>query len=292
MSTYKAAKLGTRMGGLLLVLVGFLFACFSLYVSLTSGSKFTPTTAVLLPLFLCFFMEVGYSFLKKSIFRSEKWEQTTSSDTVEKVGKGLNIYFLIKDILKNIYGFIIILLITGGIIYLFVKANLALTLNREFYILLGTYLIYLLVLRRFLVPVMNKLKEFGKKFMTTYTVDASGVTFTLPDEDLSHPERKFIIHVNFHEIEEVKLLSYQEARSYMKYEFSPDLKKLSSAPKNWYLFLKENIRPPVYTRIVSGGAAVLLHGKENFYLITVNKDDPTDIVENYEKYKQTITEGI
>lgn len=288
MTTYKTAKFETRMGGLFLLLLGFLFACLSLYMSLTSGSKFTPTTVVLLPLFLCLFMEAGYSFSKKNVFRSENWEQAPGGDTVQTVGNGLNIYFLIKELLKNIKGLIVILIIAGGAIYFFSKSNETLTLNREFYIQLGIYVIYLLVLRRLLVPIMSKMKELGQKFMTTYTVDANGVTFTLPDKDLSHPERKFTIHVNFHEVEELRLLSYQEARSYMKYEFSPDFKKLSSAPKNWYSFLKENLRPPVYTRIISGGAAVLLRGKENFYLITVNSDDPKDIVEAYQKSKAII----
>lgn len=288
MTTYKAAKLETRTGGMLLVLAGVLFAGVGLFFSLTEGSQFTPMTAILLPLFLCVFIEAGYSFSKKGVFRSEKWKQSTSSDTVETVGRGLNIFFLIKALLKNIKGFIILLLFAGGAVYFFLNYETEINFNREFYIQIATYLIYLILLRRLLVPVMGRMKELGQKFMTTYTVDANGVTFTLPDKDLSHPDRKYTIRVDFHEIDELKLLSYQEARSYMKYEFSPDLKKLSSAPKNWYLFLKENIRPQVYTRIVSGGAAVLMRGKENFYLITVNNDDPKDLVEAYQKSKATI----
>ena len=273
------------MGGLLLMLFGALFACLALYMSLTDGSKFTPATAILLPLFLCLFMEAGYSFFKKSVFRSENWVQAAEGDAVQRVGKGLNVYFLVKALLKNIKGFIVILIIAGGMIYFFSKSNQTLTLNREFYIQLGTYVAYALILRRFLAKIFNKLKELGQKMMTSYSVDVSGITFTLPDKDLSHPERKFTIRVDFREIEELKLLSYQEAKSYMKYEFSPDLKKLSSGPKDWYLFLKENIRPRVYTRIVSGGAALLLRGKESFYLMTVNKDNPKDILDAYERSK-------
>lgn len=287
MSTYKATKLETKMRGLLLLLVGLFFACFSLYLSLTTGSQFTPVTAILVPLLLCLLMDAAYSFLKNDIFRSENWEHRSARETGEAAWKQLNIYFLIKEILHNIKGFIVILIMAGGAIYFFTRSHQTLNLNLEFYIQLSTYAIYLLILRRLLVPIMGHLKKFSQKFMTTYSVDENGVTFTLPDKDLSHPERKFTIHVDFREIEEAKLLSYQEAKSYMKYEFSSDPKKLSSAPKNWMLFLKENVRPSIYTRVVSGGASVLLQGKENFYLITVNNDDPRDILEYYERSKRS-----
>ncbi len=276
------------MGGILLILAGVLFAGMGLFLSLTEGSQFTPVTAIILPLFLCIFIEGGYSFSKKGIFRSEKWEQSASRDGIEKVGKGLNIFFLVKKLLKNITGFIVLLLLAAGAVYFFLNYDTEINFNREFYIQIATYLIYFIVLRRLLVPVMSKVRELGQKLLPSYEVDASGITFILTDKDLSHPDRKFTIRVDFHEIDELKLLSYQEAKSYMKYEFSPDMKKLSSGPKDYYLFLKENVRPRVYTKILSGGTAVLLRGKENFYLISVNKDDCQDIIESYKKSKMLI----
>ena len=79
---------------------------------------------------------------------------------------------------------------------------------------------YFIVLRRLLVPVMSKARHWTK-LLPSYEVDASGITFILTDKDL------FILTENslfsrFHEIDELKLLSYQ-TKSYMKYEFSPPI---------------------------------------------------------------------
>ena len=153
---------------------------------------------------------------------------------------------------------------------------------------MGTYIVYLLLLRRLLVPLGAKLRTALQNLLATYIVDSESVTFTLSISDFSHPERKYTIRVGFDEIAELKLLHYQEAKDYMRYEFSPDLKKLASAPKSWYAFMKDNVRPPVYTKITSGGAAVLVRGHGIFYLITVNKDDCSDLLTAFQAYKNKI----
>lgn len=273
------------MSGFLLLFVGLLFAVFGLVASLSSGSEFTTSSAVLLPLLLCVFMEAGFSLLRKNVYRSTEWGKSPSGDAVETVGKGLNQFFLAKSLFKNLMGLILVVLIMGGAFYVLLNSEGGFSFQPEFAIQLGTYLAYFLLLRRLVLPVGAKLRKALQNHLATYEVDADSVTFTLPISDLSHPERKYTIRVGFNEVTELKLLNYQEAKDYMKYEFSPDLKKLSSAPKDWYAFMKDNVRPHVYTKIQSGGAAVLVRGDGIFYLITVNKDDCSDLIEVFNVYK-------
>lgn len=267
------------MRGFLLLFVGFLFAVFSLIVSLSSGSGLTTATAVALPLFLCIIMEAGFSLLQKQVYRTTKWGEAASADAVETVGKGFNQFFLAKSLFKNLIGLIVVILAVAGVIYVLLNSGQEFSFQTEFAIQVGTYLAYLLLLRRLALPVGAKLRKSLQNLLATYELSADSVTFTLPISDLSYPDRKYTIRVGFNEITELKLLNYQEAKDYMRYEFSPDLKKLSSAPKSWYAFMKDNVRPPVYTKIQSGGAAVLIRGDGIFYLITVNKDDCSDLLE-------------
>lgn len=284
MSTHKAAKANTRISGFLLLFVGFLFAVFGLAVSLSSGSEFTTSSAVLLPLFLCIIMEAGLSLLRKNVYRSTEWGKAPGGDAVETIGKGLNRFFLAKSLFKNLMGFVVVTLILAGVAYVFLNSGQEFSFQPEFAIQLATYVAYLLLLRRLVLPVGAKLRKALQNLLATYELDTDSVTFTLPISDFSHPDRKYTIRVGFDEITELKLLNYQEAKDYLKYEFSPDLKKLSSAPKDWYAFMKDNVRPHVYTKIQSGGAAVLVRGDGIFYLITVNKDDCSDLIEAFKGY--------
>ena len=288
MSTHKAAKLNTRMSGLLLMFVGFLFAGVAMILSLSSGSQFTTTSAILLPLFLCIFIEAGFSLFRKEVYRSTEWEKSPEGDAVEMVGKGLNQAALAKASFKNLKGFILLPLFMAGFLYVFYKSGQEFSYKPEFAIQLGTYFAYLLLLRRLVLPIGDKLRKVFQNLLATYVVDTESVTFSLPITDLSHPDRKYTIRIGFNEITELKLFHYQEAKDYMRYEFSPDLKKLSSAPKDWYAFMKDNIRPHVYTKIQSGGAAVLVRGEDIFYLITVNKDDCSDLLQAFERYKNKV----
>jgi len=288
MSTHKSAKLNTRISGVLIGLVGLLFASFGLVASLSSGSEFTTGTAIALPLFLCVFIELANSYVSKAVYRSTEWGKTPNGDAVEMVGKGLNQASLAKSFFNNFKGFVMIIVLAAGGIYVFLHSEQEFSFKPEFAIQLGTYFVYFLLLRRFVLPLGAKLRKGLQNLLASYTVDNESVTFTLPITDLSYPDRKYTIRVGFSEISELRLFHYQEAKDYMRYEFSPDLKKLSSAPKDWYAFMKDNVRPHVYTKIQSGGAAVLARGEGIFYLITVNKDDCSDLLQAFQEYKKKI----
>lgn len=285
MSSHKAAKLNTRTSGFLMFTAGLFFAVIGLVASLSSSSEFTTGAAIALPLFLCGFMEAANSLLRKDVYRSTEWGKASEGDAVQMVGTGLNQASLVKSFFNNLKGFLLIIFLSAGAIYVFSHSDQEFSFKPEFAIQLGTYFVYFLLLRRFVLPIGAWLRKALQNLLASYTVDANSVTFTLPITDLSYPDRKYTIRVGFDEITELKLLAYQEAKDYMRYEFSPDLKKLSSAPKDWYAFMKDNVRPHVYTKIQSGGAAVLVRGEGIFYLITVNKDDCSDLIEAFKRHK-------
>ncbi|MFA6024155.1 MAG: hypothetical protein WC777_02990 [Candidatus Gracilibacteria bacterium] len=282
MFTHKLSKLKTRLSGLILFSGGMLFGFICLLLSLSSGSQFTPMTAIIVPLFFCTFMENGYSLMKQTVYRTESWNETQAQDKFQSFGKGLNHFLLVKNFLGTILSLIFLSTIMVGISYFILKYEKDFSLNREFYIQIATYGVYIAILRRMMDPILNKLKKWGQILLPKYELDPTGINFIFTDKDLSHPDRKFTIHVSFDEIIEMRLLNFQEAKAYLRYEFAPNLKQQSSAPKEWYAFLKNNIRPKVYTKIQSGGSTILLRGENLFYLITVNSPDCTDILAAYE----------
>jgi hypothetical protein len=136
---------------------------------------------------------------------------------------------------------------------------------------------------------LNRKIERG---LPTYTLTQDGVIIKLVTMwNKKHPD-PIPVHIRFDEIDDLQVLTYLEADSFLQYNIGPDLNLGLQQTKDLAKYVKGEIsRPGVYAfggAGSSGSNRVLIRGPQLFYMLTFDNDDGSNLVRAYRSYKESL----
>lgn len=245
---------------------------------------------LLVPLFIIFLIEAGLYWINKSM-RIDESKLADSGRGPLATGAGIvAFYWRLRTILIALF----ILVILGALIYLSAPSLTSIDRiapTRGFYVQIAVYAAYTLLGRRVVMKTLARGRGQLQRILPSYTIEGERVVIDLAIVGLGRSARRpYIVTLPFSELEEIRELSYLEAQSFLKYKIGPDITIAAQAAKDLYDYFRGNIeRPNVYVFVQSVGKTLLLRGPHIFYLITVRKDDCSDLIQAFQEYK--LTEG-
>ena len=282
-----AVQMKRKLTGLIFMIAGSGFALLTLAISLTDGGLDSIAASVLLPLFMCFFIHIGYREFQKS--SKENSRGLTDSSTWEKATTHLANFQLGFFIL-------VVVVVLGGASYLFLSTAESIGLNITFYTQVITYLVYGLILSRLIGPGLNALStKAGKtslsiqpgKYMPSYLLTDDGFRIDLGMYVLGKGREVPQIAFRFSEITDLQVMGYQEAKTYLESQTGLGLAqraKISvSSISDMMKFLNGQIeRPQHYFNTQSRGSTLIIKGDNLLYAISVSQTDCSDLIKAWE----------
>jgi hypothetical protein len=289
MGKSKLGQLLTAFFLLACVLFGFLMTILvvqQLPQRLASNTQ-SPVLRLVIAFFLAFgcaaFFELGVWRLKQALTMDESKTKVADGAVYQQVA---HVYRL-KDILGNIFFIIVILAVSGFLVWVILGQPLSLT--SEFIAYIVGYVVYVIARK----PIQALLaKIFKSNTMTsTYTITPTRDAMTI--SNIAGMKRgQAPITIQFADIGEMRILTPIEAVSFLEYEVGPNLELAKRQTRDLYDFAKGKIpRPSVYTIGAQNtiGHTLLLRGRELFYMVNFANQDGADLLAAYNAYKQRET---
>ncbi len=120
--------------------------------------------------------------------------------------------------------------------------------------------------------------------LPNYVLENDGIRLDLKLQNLGSREKREV-WIGFEELEEVRVLTWREADTARRYGLDPGV--AGRHVSDLYRYLKgEMERPRTYVaQLSSGGVALFLRGPEVLYLLTVGREDASDLLEAFEKHR-------
>ncbi|MCL6500738.1 MAG: hypothetical protein K6T16_01740 [Candidatus Pacearchaeota archaeon] len=269
------------------ILVGFvLFFILFLLVSLDPSSGFYEPS--FFPIFIALLIFIGgiegaIYWIKESVRIEEKKLEYKK----ESVWRNIAVAFRYIDLVRGIIGGVVFLAVLGVFFYFYITLTpltKTITFSKTFFILLGSVLVWIIIRK----PVLKGIGRLIKKvsYLPTYVLAEDGVVITLNIKNVADPSKKYIVKIGFDEIEELRELSYVEARTFLRYTMGPNVELAMRQAKDLYKYTKGEIeRPSVWENVASDGKIVFIKGKDLFYLITFATNDVSDLIKAYNEFK-------
>lgn len=237
------------------------------------------------------FIEGGVFWIKQSIKISEENIEKSDpemSGIIPKVASKIAIVDRYCAIVACTTLIFFIFYITYSIYFKDIDFTLA--PNNIFYAQIIFIALYFLIVRRIFINSGINLK----KYYPQYSVRSESVLLNLNIKNLSHPNMKYQVELNFNELDEIKELSYIEAQSLLNYRIGPNLTLKIAAVKDLYNYAKDKTQKMHYFVYFRGSnvKTLALKGKQIFYLISVNKTNCSDLILAFENYKKHKIENI
>ena len=261
---------------------------FSIYGFTSSAKTLISTDAGIFPLlfvfvFLFVFVDMAWYTLKKAV-------TIKNANIIAYSKKNIWWFWAFLGILK---GFI------SGIICLIFFAFLAVTwvwfmgsliiLNPAKSVLLGllhvaAIIAAYLTLRFFAFKLGRLINNGLKKTMPLFTFNETGLDLDLKVIGLA-PEKR-IVHFNFDELDEIRVMDFFETQAYMK-ELGLNFEEAWKQAKSFYNIGKE--RPKTYIAQQSNCPNILLRGTDIHYLLGVSNENCQELIKAFDNFnKQTM----
>lgn len=273
------------VSGILLLSIGVIIFLLGLSLSLFQQNVILANPWTLTAVFVLFsiiFVESGYYWTKESVKISE--EKINSSNYNDNINIASQIASVSKYVdLSLAVGFIIAL---GIFIYIYVSNFIegSLSINIYLFAQIVVYFLYFFVLRKIFIKTTKSLNSM----YPNYSVYDDHIEINLNINNIQDRTKKYIVKINFNELDEINELSYVEAKSLIEYKVGPNLTLQTASVKDRYKYLKNDIKRPDHYIFgpASNAKNLVLKGKNIFYLITVKNDNNTELLNKFNKYKK------
>jgi hypothetical protein len=180
--TPKAIKITQLTGGILLLLAGIFFIILTLLINLVPSS-FKNTSLVvwiIIPFFLILFTEGAlYWISASSKINEENLKETGRKDFISQTTSAIALIFKYGSLIKNIIGILVILAIIGLTISYFVPLMNQISFSTPFYVDLGIYFVWFVIIRRFVIKAIYKGSPNLRKQLPSYSLEKGGIIFNL-----------------------------------------------------------------------------------------------------------------
>ena len=283
---------------------------------------------ILIASFMILFLEGSVYWIKKSIdIDEENMEYKGNAGFLSDLAFIFSLYARYKSLKNSVILILMTFVLIGGMVYYFVpRFTEGIVLSAQFYTLVGIYLLYFVVLRRFVLKMIYRIGKSSREKLPLFLIEKDGITIHLKFAKgklasifaaigfisgimgvlipriayamiiifilsfvlmIVFGRKKIIIYpvkIKFSEIEEIKVLSYVEAESFMRYRVNPDVNLRVQSAIEMANFLKDPTnpekRPNKYLLIpnASGAKTLLIKGENIFYIIAVGNENAEEMI--------------
>ncbi len=295
-------KINQILTGVIISWAGILFFCLFLSLSLIPrqfvshlfGGTGSNTNFLIGNTWACILITLGLiATIDAILLRTRQAVEIDESKMEYKENSlwtGIATLFQYGDIIHSAIGFLMVAGLTclfGYIIYDQFRYN-PLTVSNEFYLILGTITLYVLI-RIPLASLIKKKKVAGAlgTGQPTYMLTDRGLTINLKMMNLKDPSKNMVT-LGFDEIDEIRTFTFLEAGAFLKYKVGPNLELTIRQIKDLQDYVRGKIpRPTVYTFGAgqSFGTNIFIQGPDLFYFLTFNTQDASDLINAFNKFK-------
>jgi MFS family permease len=177
-------KLTQVTTGLALFLASIFFILFTLLISLVPSSTISNSILIwtLVPLFLIFILEASLFWIIQSVaIKEENTQDLREKGFISQGASVIAIFFRYGSIFSSIFLVLFFVLLFGGMIYYFIPLlSKGIILSLQFYIIAGIYLIYFLILRRFVKKLSYRTEKFSRIQLPSLEIEKDGILLNLP----------------------------------------------------------------------------------------------------------------
>ncbi len=281
-----------------ILLIEFFFVMITLFSSLFKSIYTNPNLPfwvwIIIPMFLILVIEATLSWVTASLnLDEEKLRSLEKKNIFSKTASNIAISLRYTSLASSISLLISALILITIFLYYFLRKFISEPINfsSEFYIQLITYLAYFLILRRPLSWLGKAIIKSANKMLPYYTLQEDGILLNLNMRDITNLRNpnKYIVKINFDELDEIRVLSYIEAQSFQQLQMGPDITLVMQSVRDTYNYLRKKIpRPNKYVLMSEGssGKTLLLRGPEIFYLIAIANENTDDLLNAFRTYKE------
>jgi len=232
--------------------------------------------------------------LKGGIWRLKRGLEIRKSALAHKpqtVWASIGTFLQFRDIFNTGFFMLLFLALLALLLHFLWYGPKAISANILFYLV--TIVVYFLMRKR-ITSFLDSVSQKILKGLPTYTLTDNGVTIKLITMSNHKQPAPPPVHISFEEIEDLQVLTYVEAESYLRYNIGPDLNIGIKQAKDYAQYVKGNItRPSVYTfgAPSSNDMNVVIRGPELFYMLVFDAVDLSDLVEAYRSYQEKMQSG-
>lgn len=233
-------------------------------------------------------IETGLFWINKS--RAMRSNHVQSSNDANRLSKTAG-HIALWRAYVNLISYPLFVLFLSGILYLLVASNAGkpLTLCALSYSQLILMSFYIFIRKRLVPaihPLLQRINQLADRQLPGYELKNQQIILDLKVKNIHQPENRSLITINFDELEEIKILSYLEAKTLLKYQIGPDMLLAAQSVKDMYQYLKNEIpKPRCYSKISSTGSILLLKGPELFYLLSISNLDHQALLKAFKQAK-------
>lgn len=191
----------------------------------------------------------------------------------------------------NLISYLLFVIFLSATFYLLVVLNTGKTLAMcalSYSQLILTFF-YIFIRKRLslaIQPLLQRITLLVSQQLPGYELKNRQIALDLKVKNIHQPENRSLITITFDELEEIKILSYLEARTLLNYQIGPDMFLATQSVKDLYKYLKNEIpKPRYYSKISSMGSVLLLKGPELFYLLSVSNQDHQALLKAFKQAK-------
>ena len=298
----KLPKFNSILVSFIILIAGIFFAIFTLLLTmapLRSGDFISGSfwAWFFVPIFLIFFIEAIFSRLKKDLAIREE-------NIKYKDGSVWTTFALVLQyigIIQGIFSMIFLLVLFGFFFYVSPAKNIftqGFVFSFQFFLLISVYFAYLIIrpifkrssLRSSFSNMGKSLSSSVAKNLPKYKIVGDGLVIDLNFKGLGKMKnKKWIIKIDFDEIEEIREMTWVESDAFMTYSVGPNLDLQIRLTKDLYNYTKGKIeKPSVYiaTALNQSNKVIFMKGKNLFYLVSFDSTDISDILKAFERYKK------
>lgn len=296
----RLSKFNKIFGGIILGGIGLFFLLMIILGTLSQQFATQNNTInlskIILYVFVCLFIIIWFElciyFLKWSIKIDDatiKYENSGFLNQLTKMGR----------ILKTTQG-IIFTIVVMIILYPLIKSKIgAITLkegvifSKLFFIVVGIFLLYFILRALFKNKIITLFKSIIKILLTKnglkISVEENKLIIDLNIKNLKHPEKRFVIKIDVNEIDEIKEFNNpMEVQTYFQSELGVEVGvKQMQASIELAKYMNGTIkRPNKYFGQSSYGKLILIKGKTLFYVINIDFDSYTRLINAFNNTKR------
>lgn len=252
------------------------FSIFGLYTAqqtITSANQ-NLSTIFFAFLFIIMMLDISLYLIGRAYTLNDKNITAYQNKSFWRI---LATYYLIKESAAAAIIFVVYLLFTLCSLSALISIPFLneVKIGFDFWALIGALILYW-PLKTALLKIFSKINEWTKKFKPVYKITPTGVDIDSKIMGLTEDKRTF--HVEFSELDEIRLMNYFEAQSYME-ALGPNLDEWRKQVGGSINLGKE--RPKTYL-IPQGGTNILFKGSDIHYLLAFNQDGK-DLLEAFNK---------
>ncbi|MFA5947136.1 MAG: hypothetical protein WC813_03880 [Patescibacteria group bacterium] len=243
--------------------------------------------SIALSLFVAFVLDLLGTTV---INRTEKMRADfgTAPSTFEKASLGINVIRFILGV-----AFYVAIVVAMG--YFLMNDPRPLHITSIFLAQAATFLVYFLILRRFLWIILRKigptLQPPSSKFRARYTLTNQGILLDLGIVNLSDRDQPSVVELPFSDLQEIQVMTYGEVEQYMRFKaglsFTDRVRMQAQSVTDMMKYLKKEVaRPRYYLHGGTQGKTLVLKGNELLYVVSVANENCDDLLSAFAEYRK------